>query len=131
MLCSPELQACDLDLCVYADGSLRSDPLLDQGYMYQGGSLNATFEEDLDTFGRTLQCNKVCCSLQLLLPPPAASCSPRHAGKLSVLARGGARNACMLLLACDGSLHWLLLSNDPSLVMDQTSFGLNGLDSRK
>lgn len=43
-----------------ADGSLMSDPLIDGGNMFSGGSLNATFVEDSDTFGRTLQCTSVC-----------------------------------------------------------------------
>lgn len=42
-----------------ADGSLMSDPLIDGGNMFSGGSLNATFVEDSDTFGRTLQCTSV------------------------------------------------------------------------
>ena len=49
--------------CVHADGSLQSSPLLtpDQYgvYVYPGGSVNATFVQDPDTFGRTLYCNKV------------------------------------------------------------------------
>ena len=40
---------------VHADGSLGSDPWLDPGWVYRGGS----FVEDPDTFGRTLQCSKV------------------------------------------------------------------------
>ncbi len=42
-----------------ADGSLMTDPLLDGGFMYSGGGMNATFVEDPDTFGRTLQCTSV------------------------------------------------------------------------
>ncbi len=42
-----------------ADGSLMNDPLLDAGFMYTGGGVNATFVEDPDTFGRTLQCTSV------------------------------------------------------------------------
>lgn len=38
-----------------ADGSLMTDPLLDGGFMYSGGGMNATFVDDPDTFGRTLQ----------------------------------------------------------------------------
>ena len=36
-----------------------SDPLLDEGNIFTGGSINATFVDDEDTFGRTLQCSKV------------------------------------------------------------------------
>ena len=48
-------------LCACADGSLQSDPLLtpDANMAYSGGSMNATFVEDPDTFGRTLECSKV------------------------------------------------------------------------
>ena len=48
-------------LHAYADGSLQSDPLLTPNLTgaYQGGSMNATFVEDPDTFGRTLECSKV------------------------------------------------------------------------
>ena len=42
-----------------ADGSLMTDPLLDGGFMYSGGGMNATFVDDPDTFGRTLQCSSV------------------------------------------------------------------------
>lgn len=47
--------------CAHADGSLQSSPLLtpDQYGVYPGGSVNATFVQDPDTFGRTLDCNKV------------------------------------------------------------------------
>ena len=36
-----------------------TDPLLGASTMYEGGSLNATFVQDPDTFGRTLQCSRV------------------------------------------------------------------------
>ncbi len=57
-----------------ADGSLMSDPLLDGGFMYSGGGINATFVEDPDTFGRTLQCTSV--SFWPDASQPAAALNP-------------------------------------------------------
>ena len=45
-----------------------SDPLLSEGAMEAGGSENATFVEDPDTFGRTLQCHKVSLCLAYYSP---------------------------------------------------------------
>ncbi|DBA97374.1 TPA: hypothetical protein ACH3X1_015103 [Trebouxia sp. C0004] len=53
-----------------ADGSLMTDPLLDGGFMYSGGGMNATFVEDPDTFGRTLQCTSGGGSIVWLAPVP-------------------------------------------------------------
>ncbi|DBB09176.1 TPA: hypothetical protein ACH3X3_007776 [Trebouxia sp. C0006] len=53
-----------------SDGSLMNDPLLDGGFMYSGGGINATFVEDPDTFGRTLQCTSGVGSTVWLTPVP-------------------------------------------------------------
>ncbi|KAL3149191.1 hypothetical protein ABBQ32_002019 [Trebouxia sp. C0010 RCD-2024] len=54
-----------------SDGSLGSDPWLNlPPVIWAGGSINATFVEDADTFGRTLQCSKGAGSTVWLSPAP-------------------------------------------------------------